>query len=325
MNKLRFLFVLAVSMFPLLQVLAQPVGTYPARAIRLVVPFAPGGTADVFARIVGQALSERIGQPVVVDNRAGGGGVIAADFVAKAAPDGYTLLVADVGPNAVASGLFPKLPYDPVKDFAPVILGTTVPMVLIAHPALPANTLREVLALARARPSTLNFGSAGAGGISHLAGEMMKIQAGLDMTHVPYKGGSQSLTAIMSNETQLMFVTASSGLPQIKAGKVKAIAVAARSRLAFLPETQTMAEGGLNNFIADSWSGIVAPAGTPRAVVDFLARELRAVLLSPTVNKLLVERGFDVLAIAPDEFGRIIEQEVRKWSVVIRTAGVKPD
>jgi tripartite-type tricarboxylate transporter receptor subunit TctC len=260
-----------------------------------------------------------------VDNKPGAGGMIAADFVAKAPGDGYTLLVADIGPNAVAAGLFPNLPYDPIKDFAPVVLGTSVPMVLIANPSLPAKDLRELLALAKAKPGTLNFGSAGAGGISHLAGEMMKIQAQLDMTHVPYKGGSQSLAGILSNETQLMFVTGSSGLPLIQAGKVKAIAVASRQRLPTLPDTPTMAESGVDDFVADSWSGVMAPAATPRPVVDYLARELRAVLLTPAVNKQLTGRGFDVPALGPDAFGRFVEQEVRKWSTVIKTAGVKPD
>ncbi len=302
----------------------KPAG-YPSRAVRLVVPFAPGGTADNFARIVGNGLAERIGQPVVVENRPGAGGTIAADSVARAAADGYTLLVADVGPNAVAAGLFRKLPYDAVKDFAPVVLGTTVPMLLIANPGLPAQDLASVLATARSKPGSLNFGSAGAGGISHLAGEMMKIQGKLDMVHVPYKGGAQSLAGILGGETQLMFVTASSGLPQVKAGKVKAIAVASRTRLDFLPDTQTMAEGGMPDFIADSWSGIMAPAATPRPVVDYLARELQQVLKSPAVNRQLVDRGFEVLAIGPDEFGRFVADEVRKWTQVIEAAGIQPE
>jgi tripartite-type tricarboxylate transporter receptor subunit TctC len=303
---------------------SQP-ADYPTRPLKLVVPFAPGGTADNFARIVGQALSERIGQPVVVDNKPGGGGVIAADFVAKAAGDGYTLLIADVGPNAVAPGLFPKLPYDALKDFAPVILGTTVPMVLIAHPALPAGNVRELIALAKSKPHTLNFGSAGSGGISHLAGEMMKIQAGVDIVHIPYKGGSQSLAGLTGGETQLMFVTGSSGLPQIRAGTVKALAVASSRRASFLPEVPTMAESGLSGFVADSWSGVLAPASTPKPVVDYLGRELRAAMGQPAVHARLTGMGFDVLATTPAEFSRFLESEVRKWTSVIKTAGVKPD
>ena len=302
---------------------AQP--AYPNRPIKLVVPFAPGGTADNFARIVGQAVSQRIGQPVVVDNKPGGGGVIAADFVAKSPPDGYTLLVADVGANAVAAGLFPKLPYDALKDFAPISLGTTVPMVLIAHPGLPANTLQELVALAKAKPGTLNFGSAGAGGISHLAGEMFKIQAQLDMVHVPYKGGAQSLQGLTSGDTQLMFVTGSSGLPQVKAGKVKAIAVAAARRAHFMPAVPTMAEGGVANFTADSWSGVLAPAGTPQPIVDLLAREFQAALKEPAVHARLTGMGFEVLARPPEEFASFLASEVQKWTRVIKTAGVKPD
>jgi tripartite-type tricarboxylate transporter receptor subunit TctC len=303
-------------------------GTWPSRPIKLVVPFAPGGTADNFARIVGQALSERVGQPVIVDNKPGGGGVIAADFVAKAPADGYTLLVGDVGPNAVAPGLFPKLPYDALKDFAPVVLGTSVPMVLIAHPSLAAGNVRELVALARAKPHALNFGSAGAGGISHLAAEMLKIQTNLDIVHVPYKGGSQSLAGIAANDTQIMFVTGSSGLPQIKGGAVKALGVASAKRVAFLPDVPTLAESGLaglNGFVADSWSGVLAPAATPRPVVEYLGRELVAALQTPTVNQRLTGMGFEVLAQGPASFSRFLEAEVRKWTAVIHTAGVKPD
>jgi len=329
MKRLPFICALLAAAATLAQPLpaaAQPAPAgYPAKPIKLVVPFAPGGTADNFARIVGQALSERISQPVVVDNKPGGGGVIAADFVAKAPGDGYTLLVADVGPNAVASGLFPRLPYDALKDFAPVSLGTTVPMVLIAHPSLPAANVRELLALARAKPNSLNFGSAGAGGISHLAGEMLKIQASLDIVHVPYKGGAQSLAGLTSNDTQIMFVTGSSGLPQIKAGTVKALGVASAKRVPFLPDVPTMAESGINGFIADSWSGVLAPASTPKPIVDYLGREFNAALQTPAIHQRLTGMGFDVLAAGPAEFSRFLEAEVRKWTGVIRTAGVKPD
>lgn len=323
MNRLLCLLSLATVLLLPGHPLAQPV--YPSRPIKLIVPFAPGGTADNFARIVGQALAERVGQPVIVDNKPGGGGVIAADFVAKAPGDGYTLLIGDVGANAVAPGLFPKLPYDALKDFAPITLGTTVPMVLIVHPSVPANNLRELLALAKAKSHTLNFGSAGSGGISHLAGEMMKIQAGVDIVHIPYKGGSQSLAGLTAGDTQLMFVTASSGLPYIKAGTVKALGVAAAKRAAFLPDVPTMAEGGLNGFVADSWSGVLAPASTPKPVVEYLGRELRAALIQPTAHKRLTEMGFEVLGASPAEFSRFLEQEVRKWAGVIKTAGVKPD
>lgn len=303
--------------------LAQtPVG-YPVRPIKLIVPFAPGGTADNFARIVGGALSERVGQPVVVDNKPGVGGVLAADFVAKAPGDGYTLLVGDVGANAVAPGLFPKLPYDALKDFAPVILGTTVPMILIVGPKVPAGNLRELLALGKAKPGSLNFGSAGAGGISHLVGEMLKIQSGVDMVHIPYKGGSQSLAGMNSGDVQLMFVTGTTGAPQVKAGLVKAFAVAAPKRLPFLPDVPTMAEAGMAGFTADSWSGILAPASTPKPIVEYLGRELKAVLATPEVHERLTKMGFEVLGSSPAEFSVFLEREVRKWTDVIKTAGVK--
>jgi len=259
-----------------------------------------------------------------VENKPGAGGTIAANTVAKAKPDGYTLMVADVGPNAVAAGLFAELPYDALNDFAPVTLGTTVPMVLIAHPDLAAQTLPDFLALARAAPGTLNFGSAGAGGISHLAGEMMNVQAKLDLVHVPYKGGGQSLAGLTGGQTQVMFVTGSSGLPLIKAERVKAIAVASNQRFPFLPDVPTMAEGGMNGFIADSWSGILAPAGTPPAIVEKLSKEFRAALNAPSVHARLTDMGFQVIASTPEEFSRFLSDEVAKWSKVIKLAGVTP-
>ncbi|NLD55996.1 MAG: tripartite tricarboxylate transporter substrate binding protein [Burkholderiaceae bacterium] len=302
---------------------AQAPSNFPTKPLKLVVPFAPGGTADSVARLVGSALADRVGQPVVVENKPGVGGVLAADFVAKAPGDGYTLLMGDVGPNAVAAGLFPNLPYDALKDFSPVALATTVPMLLMVSPKVPAADLSELLALGRATPGSLNFASAGAGGISHLVGEMLKIQSGVDMVHVPYKNGSQALIDLKSGEVQLMFATATTGLPQVKSGNTKPMAVASSKRLDYLPDVPTMAEAGLPGFVADSWSGILVPSSTPAAVVEYLGQVLAEVLNQADVKESLTQRGFEVLAGSPAEFSDFLSREVAKWTGVIQAAGVK--
>lgn len=302
---------------------AQAPSNFPTKPLKLVVPFAPGGTADSVARLVGSALADRVGQPVVVENKPGVGGVLAADFVAKAPGDGYTLLMGDVGPNAVAAGLFPNLPYDALKDFSPVALATTVPMLLMVSPKVPAADLSELLALGRATPGSLNFASAGAGGISHLVGEMLKIQSGVDMVHVPYKNGSQALIDLKSGEVQLMFATATTGLPQVKSGNTKPMAVASSKRLDYLPDVPTMAEAGLPGFVADSWSGILVPSSTPAAVVEYLGQALAEVLNQADVKESLTQRGFEVLAGSPAEFSDFLSREVAKWTGVIQAAGVK--
>ncbi len=302
---------------------AQAPSNFPTKPLKLVVPFAPGGTADSVARLVGSALADRVGQPVVVENKPGVGGVLAADFVAKAPGDGYTLLMGDVGPNAVAAGLFPNLPYDALKDFSPVALATTVPMLLMVSPKVPAADLSELLALGRATPGSLNFASAGAGGISHLVGEMLKIQSGVDMVHVPYKNGSQALIDLKSGEVQLMFATATTGLPQVKSGNTKPMAVASSKRLDYLPDVPTMAEAGLPGFVADSWSGILVPSSTPAAIVEYLGKALAEVLNQADVKESLTQRGFEVLAGSPAEFSDFLSREVAKWTGVIQAAGVK--
>lgn len=309
----------------LLAPLAAVAADYPNRAIRLVVPFAPGGAADGFARSISQPLAARLGQPVVVENRAGAGGTVAADHVARAAADGYTLLIADIGPNAVAAGLFPQLSYDAARDFAPITLGTRVPMILMVHPGVPARDLRELIADIRQHPGRYNFGSAGSGGISHLTGEMLRIRAGLDMVHVPYKGGGNALAGILGGDVQMMFATASTGLGPVRSGKARAYAVAAAQRTPLLPDVPTMKEQGVDDFVALSWSGVMAPAGTPAAIVERLATEIRAVLASPEVNAQLVQRGFEVVGSSPQEFAAFLQDEIRQWTQVIRAANVKPD
>ena len=298
---------------------------YPVKPVKLIVPFAPGGAADNFARVVGQALSDRLGQPVVIDNKPGAGGTLAADLVAKSAPDGYTLLIGDIGANAIAQGLYPKLPYHALRDFAPITLGVTAPMVLVVNPGVTAGNLRELNAAIKSKPGTFNYASAGIGGISHLAAEMYKYQAGLDIVHVPYKGGGQVVSATVAGDTQLIFTTVSTANQFIRSGKVKAIAVASAKRATSLPDTPTMVESGMAGFVADSWSGVLAPAATPKAIVEQLGRELKAVLSVPATRDRLTQMGFEVVASSPAEFQRFIEDEVTKWASVVQAAKIRAE
>ena len=299
--------------------------TYPSKAVKFIVPFATGGASDSLARVVGQKLSERLGQPVIVENRPGAGGVLAADFVAKAAPDGYTLLIGDIGANAIAASLFPKLPYDPLKDFAPINLAINLPIVLIVHPSVKATNLNEILAIARADPGKLNYASAGNGGISHLAGEMLRDMAGINITHVPYKGGAPGLADTIGGATQMMFVSVPTAQPHLRAGKVRAIAVTGSRRAQALPDIPTMAEAGLPGYSSDSWGGMLAPAKTPREIVERLDREISEVLRIPETRERLTQMGFEIVGAGPAEFQKFLQSEVAKWAKVVRSAGVKPE
>src|SRR5438552_13835540 len=240
--------------------------TYPTRPIRLVVPFPAGGTTDILAREVGQRLSMTLGQPVVIDNRPGAAGNIGADLVAKSAPDGYTLLMGTVGTHAINASLYAKMPYDHVKDFAPIILVAGVPNVLVVNPSLPVNSVQELIAYAKANPGKLNFASSGPGTSIHLSGELFKVMAGVQMTHVPYKGSAPALQDLLGGQVQLMFDNLPPSLPHIKAGKLRALAVTSVARSPALPDVPTIAESGLPGFEASSWFGILVPAGTPSAI-----------------------------------------------------------
>ena len=301
---------------------AQP---YPSKPLRFIVPFATGGASDSLARVVGQRLSERLGQPVVVENRPGAGGVQAADFVAKAPADGYTILIGDIGANAIAASLFPKLPYDPLKDFAPINLAINLPIVLVVHPSVKAVNLKEMLAIARAEPGRLNYASAGNGGISHLAGEMLRDMASVNITHIPYKGGAPGLADTIAGNTQMMFVSVPTAQPHIRANKVRAIAVTGPSRARALPEVPTMAEAGLPGYSSDSWGGMLAPAGTPREIIERLHREIGEVLKTTETRDRLTQMGFEVVGAGPAEFQSFLQTEVVKWTKVVRSAGVKAD
>jgi tripartite-type tricarboxylate transporter receptor subunit TctC len=298
--------------------------TYPVRPVRIIVPYAPGGGVDIVARTLGQELTKRLGQQIVIENKTGAGGNIGTDAVAKATPDGYTLLIASPA-NAVNPTLYSKLPFDPVRDLTPVALIATVPAVLLAGPALPAKTVKEIVALAKSRPGTLTFGSGGSGTTEHLAGEMLKTQAGVDMLHVPYKGGAAVLPDLISGQISLFFVNQLFALPYVKAGTVKALGVASEERSAALPDVPTFAESGFADFRVAVWYGIMAPAATPKSVVAQLNREIVAALGSPAMSERLQAMSARPLPGTPAQFGAFFSEEMARWARVVKASGAKAD
>ena len=298
---------------------------FPSRPIRIVVPFPPGGPSDYAARSVSQHLPALIGQPVIVENRAGGAGITGADAVAKSSPDGYTLLVATVGVMVIAPYIFPKLPYDPFKDFVPITNLISGPSVLVVHPSVPAHSVQELIALARAKPGSLTYGSTGAGQISHLNGELFKALAGVDILHVPYKGAAPVLPAMISGEISMNFSTAIDGLGLMRAGRLRALAVTSPKRLAVMPEVPTMDESGLKGYDVSNWNAIWAPAGTPRALIDRLNREICKAMDSPDVRERVAAQGNLIVCDSPDDFAAYIRKEAGKWSKVVQDARIKLD
>ena len=305
--------------------LAETPSPYPSKPIRLVVPFPAGGTTDSLARAVAQKLSEAWGQQVIVDNRPGAGGNIGSDIVAKAAPDGYTLVMGTVGTHAINPSLYRKMPYDHVKDFAPVILVAGVPNVLVVNPSLPVHTVRELIDYAKANPGKLNFASSGNGTSIHLSGELFKTMAGVQMTHVPYKGSAPALTDLMGGQVQLMFDNLPSSLQLIQAGKLRAIAVTSTARAAALPDVPTIAESGLPGFEASSWFGVLAPAGTPREIVTKLNATIAAWLATPDAKDKLLSQGAIAAGGTPEAFARHIDAETAKWAKVVKMSGAHID
>lgn len=298
---------------------------YPAKPIKFVVPFAVGGASDVFSRYLGLRLSERVGQSIVSENKPGAGGTLAAGEVARAPADGYTLFIADVGANAIAASLYSKLAYDPVKDFAPVHLSFSLPIVLVMNPAVPATNVRELLAYLRANPGKVNYASAGSGGISHLGGEMLKQLANVDIVHVPYKGGAPGLAAVLSDDAQMMFVSVPTALSHVRAGKLRALAAAGTRRSSTLPDVPTMAEAGVPGYSADSWGGLVAPAATPREVVTRLNREINELMKTADVRERLQSMGYEPMTGTPEEFGAFLRAETDKWAKIVRVSGARAD
>ncbi|MEP6657532.1 MAG: tripartite tricarboxylate transporter substrate binding protein [Betaproteobacteria bacterium] len=299
--------------------------SYPVRPIRLVVPFPAGGATDILARAIGQRFSEVLGQPVIVDNRPGAGGNIGSELVAKATPDGYTLLMGTVGTHAINPSLYAKMPYDHVKDFAPVILVAGVPNVFVVHPSVPVRTVGEFIAYAKANPGKLNFASSGSGTSIHLAGELFKVMAGVQMTHVPYKGSSPAIQDLLGGQVQLMFDNLPSALPQIKAGKLRALAVTSANRTPTLPDVPTVAEAGLPGFEASSWFGVLAPAGTPPAIINRLNAEGVKWLATPEAKEKMQNLGANAAGGTPDDFAAHIRAETVKWARVVKDSGAKAE
>jgi tripartite-type tricarboxylate transporter receptor subunit TctC len=293
---------------------------YPSRPIRFIVPFPPGGGNDIVGRIVAAKLGEGLGQQVVVDNRGGAGGTIGTDITAKAAPDGYTMLVNNIS-LAVNHTLFRKLPYDTLKDLAPVSLVGRQPNMVVVHPGVAAKSVRDLLALARAKPGQVNYGSGGSGTASHLATEMLKLMTRTDMVHVPYKGLGPALTDLMGGRLHVIISTMASALPHMKAGRLRPLAVTTAQRSSFFPDVPTMDEAGVKGYEFSTWYGLVVPAGTPRAIVERLNAETRKALATPTVKEQFAAQGLETAPSTPQEFGAYLRAEVAKWGKVIKASG----
>ncbi len=298
---------------------------YPSKSIRIVVPFTPGGSTDILARAIGQKLSEAWGQAVVVDNVPGAGGSIGADKVAKAAADGYTLLMGHIGTLAVNPSLYPNLPYDPVKSFAPVAWVARVPNILVVHPSVKASTVKELVALAKAQPGRLNYGSGGNGSAANLATEYLKLQTGTSMLHIPYRGAAPAVSDLLGGQIQLMFTGAPALMGQIKNGQLRALAVSSPKRLEALPDLPTVAEAGYAHFEADQWYGIVAPAGTPHEVVGKLNAQINLALQSTELKTRLNSEGALATPASPEAFGQLIVREIARWKPVIQSGRVRSD
>jgi tripartite-type tricarboxylate transporter receptor subunit TctC len=323
----RWLVAAAVAFTTLAPAQAQ---TWPSKAVRIVVPFPPGGTTDIVARSIGVELQRMWQHPVVIENRPGAGGNIGADLVAKAAPDGYTLLMGTVGTHAINKALFEqsgaKMPFDPAKDFVPITLAAGVPNVMVINPKLPVNTVAEFIAYAKARPGQLNMASSGNGTSIHLSGELFKTVTGVYMVHFPYRGSAPAITDLIAGNMNVMFDNLPSALPHIKSGRLKALAVTSRTRSPALPDVPTIEEAaGLKGFDASSWFGLIAPAGTPRAIVDRIQGDVAKALAQPAVRERFIAQGADPGGNTPDQFAAFIRAETDKWTRVVKFSNAKVD
>ncbi len=299
---------------------------YPAKPIRLVVPFTPGGSTDILARAIGQELTKAWGQSVIVENVPGAGGSIGADKVAKASADGYTLLMGHIGTLAVNPSLYPRLPYNPVKDFVPVAWVARVPNVMVVHPGVPAKTLKEFAAYARVNPGQLNYGSGGNGSAANLATEYFKVQTGTSLVHIPYRGTAPAVTDLVGGQIQVMFTGVPAVISQIRSGQLRALGVSSPKRLDVLPDLPTVAEAlGVKDFEADQWYGVVAPTGTPREIVARLNTQINQALNAPELKSRLAAEGAVATPNSPEVFGQLIESEIARWKPVITSGRVKAD
>ena len=298
---------------------------FPAKSVRIVVPFPPGGTSDATARLIAQKLTERWKHTVIVDNRGGAGGNIAAEHVARAAADGYTLLMGTHGTQAINVSLFAKLPYDPVRDFAPVTLAITVPNLFLAHPSLPVRSIKDLTALAKARPGELNFASAGYGTMPHMAGELFNLMAGVKMTPILYKGSGPAMSEVLGGLVPLFIESVLTTLPHVQSGKLRALAITSAQRNPAVPDIATVAETGLAGYEGITWVGLVAPASTPREIVSLLNTEIARILHSPEVKERLASMGATPGGGSPEQFANYIRSETEKWAKVVRAAGLKAE
>ncbi len=317
----RFLFVLMLSLLSVSGAMSQ---NYPNRPIRIVAPFPPGGGLDMVSRALAQRMSAPLGQSVIIDNRAGADGMIGTEQVARAAADGYTLLISSTGPMVINPALNLKMPYDTVKDFAPITLVVVQPLCLVVHPSLPVKSVKELVALAKSRPGQLNYGSAGIGNGAHLAGELFKIATGIDIVHVPYKGAAPAVVDLLAGQVQIMLNSIPVLLPQIRAGKLKALSVGADHRMAMMPETPTMLEAGVARFDANSWYGFFAPAATPKDIVGKLNTEAAKILRGQELRDFMAQQGADSIGNSSEEFAAHIKSELTKWSLAVKAANVQP-
>ena len=298
---------------------------YPSKPVRMVVPFPPGGTTDILARAVGQKLSESWGQQVVIDNRPGAGGNIGTDIVAKSPADGYTLLMGTVGTHAINASLYGKLPFDPVKDFAPVTLVASVPNVLVVNSTVDSKSVKELIALAKSKPGQLAFASSGNGTSIHLAGELFKSMTGTAMLHIPYKGSAPAIAELLGGQTNMMFDNLPSAMPHIKSGRLRALAVTSVRRSPALPDIPTIAETGISGYEASSWFGVLAPAGTPKDIVAKIQGDIARALNAPEIKERLSGQGAEPVGNTPEQFAEHIKAESAKWARVVKDSGAKVD
>lgn len=318
MRKLTF----ALLAIPCVLLGAPAHAAYPERPIRLIVSYPPGGGTDVTARQITPSLSERLGKQIVIDNRSGAGSTLGTNIVAKAAPDGYTLLMADTT-FGIVPGLYQKVPYDSLRDFAPVTQITSVPGALVVHPSLPANSVKELVALAKSKPGGLNFGSGGVGTPVHMAAELLQLQAKIKMVHIPYKGAGPAFADLLGGQFHIMFPTMQSAVPHIKSGRLRLLAVTTEKRTPAYPDTPTMEEAGVPGVVSVAWFGIMAPAGTPRAIIDRLHAEAVKVVQEPTIRDRFIAETAEPVGSTPAQFGKFISNEIGKWTRVVKAAGIK--
>jgi len=325
MNTLARIVRLAVAVAALVAAAHAAAQAWPAKPIRLVVPFPPGGAVDFYARVVQQPLFEVLGQTVVIDNKAGASGMVGAEAVAKSPPDGYTLLLGNIASLAINVGIYPKMPYDPLKDFTPIVRTVDVNYVLVVHPSVPAKSVPELIAYAKANPGKLSYGSAGSGSLPHLGTELFKAQTGTDMVHVPYKGGGPMVTDLLGGSVQVVIGDQANLMPHVQSGKLRALAVATSKRSPNAPDLPTIAETGLAGFDATAWQGLVGPAGMPPDVVKRLNDAFNRVMAMPAVREKLVGGGLDPVGGTPEQFGRFIGSEIAKWTKIAKDVGAKAE